>query len=69
VLQLLAGVVQDIIALVAYFKIMNSVIAHLVEDHERRLQSVATQQEGGEALSDADLEVWSGPRHLVITTD
>lgn len=56
-LGLLAGVVQDIMSLISFFKVMNNEIANMVEEHDRKLKDIANQEADGEVLSDADFEV------------
>ena len=56
VLGLLKGLTENIIALMFYFKQMNTVIKDLVQEHESQLKMIAQDQARGEELSDADFE-------------
>jgi hypothetical protein len=57
VLQLLAGLVEDIVELLLFFKQLNDSIANLVTEHRENLRAIADSQADGDELQDADYEV------------
>jgi hypothetical protein len=57
VLQLLAGLVEDIVELLQFFKQLNDSIANLVTEHEEGLREIADSQGDGDELQAGDYEV------------
>jgi UPF0716 family protein affecting phage T7 exclusion len=57
VLQLLAGLVEDIVELLLFFKQLNDAIANLVTEHRENLRAITDGQAQGDELQDADYEV------------
>jgi hypothetical protein len=61
---MLAGLTENIIALLAFFKRMNVAIEEMIDENENAMRSIAEDAASGLELTDVDIEVTTRMPHM-----